>query len=229
MPLIIVNPVCGDRSAPNFFADNVKIDGELVETTSAEHAGQVVAARLASESPLTVVLGSGDGTLHDIINALHPQPAAVNFVLVPCGTANALYSSLFPGQDDKLLSLDAFVSAKPPIPLSLATTTIASKVSVSSVVVSTSLHASILHDSEALRAAHPGIERSVLCAKSVTSSPSLGSSSLPSRIAQNGTTLMFVSIPLLLRPPSRSTIPPPMPSALGPPNSPAPSSTSSPP
>ncbi|KJA27277.1 hypothetical protein HYPSUDRAFT_35117 [Hypholoma sublateritium FD-334 SS-4] len=165
MPLIIVNPVCGDRSAPAFFADNVALDGERIETTSAEHAGQAVVARLASESPLTVVLGSGDGTLHDIINALHPQPAAVSFVLVPCGTANALYSSLFPGQDDKLLSLRAFVSAKPPLPLSLATTTIAAKVSVASVVVSTSLHASILHDSEALRAAHPGIERFKLAAQ----------------------------------------------------------------
>ncbi|KAF8197381.1 ATP-NAD kinase-like domain-containing protein [Pholiota molesta] len=186
MALVLANPVCGDATAPAFLgehvlpllaANNVPVLA-VVTTTSADHAPALVAQHLdASAAPLTVVLASGDGTLHDIISAL-PPARPVHFVLVPCGTANALYASLFPpttpADSDphyRLQSVRAFIDRKPPTRLSLASTTLSApgvgdkSVSVSAVVVSTSLHASILHDSEALRAEHPGIERFKIAAQ----------------------------------------------------------------
>ena len=111
----------------------------------------------------TVILGSGDGTIHDIINSVRHGPLA--FVLVPCGTANALYSSLFPA-GDRLQSLHAFLNNGPTRPLSIASTSVngASPV-LSVVVVSTALHASILHHSEALRESHPGLVRFKIAAE----------------------------------------------------------------
>ena len=135
-----------------------------IQTTSPEHAPSFI-ARL--QGPITVILGSGDGTLHEIINA---ASSTIHFVLVPCGTANALYSSLFlqeQGEDHvayRLRSLLSFITKKSPSPISIATTTFSStpQITLSAVVVSTSLHASILHHSESLRDQYPGIERSVL-------------------------------------------------------------------
>lgn len=97
-------------------------------------------------------------------------------MLVPAGTANALYSSLFPpvkGEDTgsveyKLKSLRAFLDGKEGVPLTLAATTLypptgdsqaVSTRVVSGVVTSTCLHASILYDSEKLRKEYPGLER----------------------------------------------------------------------
>jgi len=131
-----------------------------------------------------VILGSGDGTLHEIINTLcaaelkgmraSAKPPHLRFALVPCGTANAMYSSLFPPVPDqdrtsyRLQSLQAFVNESNTIPLTLAISSLSSppsqkpnrpKVAISAVVTSTALHATILHDSEALRKDMPGIER----------------------------------------------------------------------
>jgi hypothetical protein len=140
-----------------------------IQTTSPEHAPSFISQFL--DQPITVVLGSGDGTLHEIINKVSSQP--VHFVLVPCGTANALYSSFFPqqeGQDQvayRLQSLLSFINNKSPASLSLATTTFSSnsQITLSAVVVSTSLHASILHHSESLREQYPGIERFKIAAQ----------------------------------------------------------------
>ncbi|KAK7693056.1 hypothetical protein QCA50_002621 [Cerrena zonata] len=70
-------------------------------------------------------------------------------------------------------SLDLYLStSSKTIPLATAVTTIQSsrpndtpQSSVAVVVASTSLHASILHDSEALRSTHPGIERFKIAAQ----------------------------------------------------------------
>lgn len=191
MPLLVLyNPVSGDGAAKVFFEEQVfpllqrhnKQVDKMAATQSAEHAGQALFDFLESvQGPISIILGSGDGTLHDIINFLSAVSASeertlpeLNFALVPCGTANALYSSLFPPPNDfaqdinyKLLSVKAFLDGSPTVPLSLAITRISSsptsknvpKVAVSSVVVSTSLHACILKDSESLRAEMPGIER----------------------------------------------------------------------
>ncbi|KIM48984.1 hypothetical protein M413DRAFT_15211 [Hebeloma cylindrosporum] len=148
--IITINPVSGDRTAPSFFAESV------LPLLPAYDVGSV-------GDHSTVILGSGDGTIHDIINAVH-HPLA--FVLVPCGTANALYSSLFPADPDRLQSLHAFLTNKPTRPLSIASTSINTATPVLSVVVvSTALHASILHHSEALRLSHPGLVRFKIAAQ----------------------------------------------------------------
>ncbi|KAG6869001.1 hypothetical protein C0993_005659 [Termitomyces sp. T159_Od127] len=185
MPLIaIYNPVCGDQSAKDFFDTHVipllercnePIDA-IRATEHAGHAGELLLDFIqTAHGEINVILGSGDGTLHEIINYLASvattQNPRINFILVPCGTANALYASLFPPAEDnsvayKLQSLHSYINSSHKIPLALAITTLVSspqrclpKVVISSVVVSTALHASILHDSEALRESMPGIER----------------------------------------------------------------------
>lgn len=191
--LVIYNPACGDRTAAQFFSAHVLpllhsaaiAPAAVHATTHPGHAAALVAAQLdADPAPLTVVLGSGDGTLHEIIEALtNTPPAAVRaaaafqlaFALVPCGTANALYAALFPPApaDDpteyRLRSLRALLAAPaaPARPLALALTTLVpppraaapAHTAVSAVVASTALHASILADSEALRASDPSLAR----------------------------------------------------------------------
>lgn len=194
MPLLVVcNPVCGDGSAKSLFDKTVlpflekhgKTVDKVVITEGAGHGGSAVVTFMEStEGDIVVVLGSGDGTLHEIINTLciaelkgaraSAKPSHLRFALVPCGTANAMYSSFFPPNSDqdrtsyKLQSLQAFVSEANTIPLTLAISSLSSppsskpkrpKVAISAVVTSTALHASILHDSEALREEMPGIER----------------------------------------------------------------------
>ena len=58
-------------------------------------------------------------------------PPEIHLVLVPCGTANALYSSLFPPGDAKASTLDyklrstmSFIENSRVVPLTLAITTI---------------------------------------------------------------------------------------------------------
>ncbi|KAI6038960.1 ATP-NAD kinase-like domain-containing protein [Pisolithus marmoratus] len=148
--LVLYNPVSGDCNAKEFFQNHPMA---VVATEHAGHAGTIVTDFLQNhQGDVTVVLGSGDGTLHEVVNAL-PDHAldtsrTITFALVPCGTANALFSSLFAPVSGssavayKLLSLDAFIA---PV--------------LSVVVMSTALHASILEDSELLRKEIPGIER----------------------------------------------------------------------
>jgi len=197
MALVIYNPVGGDSTAKQFVeahllpllkTSDVPI-AKIVETDHAGHAGTVAFEFVDSAvaGPSDIIVASGDGTIHEIIStiALAPSyknrpadnPAQVNLVLVPCGTANALYSSLFlPKPDDdpvqyKLRGIHAFIKKAKRIPLTLAITDILTtpsgkgsapvqeKATVSAVVTSTALHASILHDSEALRKEIPSIER----------------------------------------------------------------------
>lgn len=203
MALIIYNPVGGDSTAKQFVeahllpllkTNDVSI-ARVVETEHAGHAGTVAFDFIDStvSGPLDIIAASGDGTIHEIIStiALAPSyknrspetPAQVNLVLVPCGTANALYSSLFlPKPDDdpvqyKLQGIHAFIKRAKRVPLTLAITDIIAppsgkgsapfreKTTVSAVVTSTALHASILHDSEALRAEIPSIERFKVAAR----------------------------------------------------------------
>lgn len=191
----IYNPVCGDRTAEQLFRTEVlprleargKVLDGIVATTHPHHAGEVILGMLKdrdSSETITVVIGSGDGTLHEIVAAIHQSLAReahanIHFVLIPCGTANALYSSLFPlgagemNVEYRLRSLDLYLSTQPKTrPLTTAVTNIHSsrsddepRSSVATVVASTSLHASILHDSEALRSTHPGIERFKIAAQ----------------------------------------------------------------
>ncbi|KAF8212525.1 hypothetical protein K438DRAFT_1751950 [Mycena galopus ATCC 62051] len=193
MPLLVIyNPVCGDSTAKSFFDDHVlpllqssgKVVDKVVATTHPNHAGQVLVDFLnQNQGEIVVVLGSGDGTLNECITTLSSAeftgaragaPPKVVFVLVPSGTANALYSTLFPppleGTPDaayRLQSVKSFLAGANTRPLTLAITTLSSPPSarkrpqarISAVVVSTCLHASILKDSEILRKEMPGLER----------------------------------------------------------------------
>ncbi|KAH9857748.1 ATP-NAD kinase-like domain-containing protein [Lenzites betulinus] len=193
--LVIYNPVCGDRTAKAFFDDHVfpllkahnLTPERIAATESSGHAGKIVAEFIAAagndQQPVSVILGSGDGTLHELINELNNTPTPtplprIHLALVPAGTANALYASFFPPSPDddpiqyRLKSVQAFLSgAHRTVPLHLAVNVISPprvrapakaeppQVSISAVVASTALHASILHDSEALRASDPSMGR----------------------------------------------------------------------
>ncbi|KAE9406973.1 hypothetical protein BT96DRAFT_171137 [Gymnopus androsaceus JB14] len=202
MPTIaIYNPVCGDQTAKSFFEEHVlplcssssKPISSVLSTERIGHSGELVRQEL-EKTPvneiLTIILGSGDGTLGEIINYLSSAelkgtragapPPEIHLVLVPCGTANALYSSLFPPGDAKASPLDyklrstmSFIENSRVVPLTLAITTISTpptaklrpKATAATVVASTCLHALILHDSESLRATIPGIDRFKVAAK----------------------------------------------------------------
>jgi hypothetical protein len=100
------------------------------------------AKRLFFSGEVVAVLGSGDGTLNECITTLSSAqftgarsgaPPKVVFVLVPSGTANALYSTLFPPPADgtldatyRLQSVKSFVAGANTIPLTLAITTLSS-------------------------------------------------------------------------------------------------------
>jgi hypothetical protein len=195
MPLLVLcNPVCGDGSAKAFFETEVlpmlanygrRVD-KFASTEYAGHAGTIVVDFLrSSPEDVTIVLGSGDGTLHEIINRIWNiqetrvgsdlSRAVMHLALVPCGTGNALYSSIFPCSDPilvketayRLQSLQSLIDGSSSIPLTLAITNLlpppgaqtSSRSIVSAVVVSTAFHAAIVHDSETLRQEMPGLER----------------------------------------------------------------------
>ncbi|KAF9269697.1 hypothetical protein L218DRAFT_890467 [Marasmius fiardii PR-910] len=192
MSIAIYNPICGNGSSKSLFEQEViplferanKPVPKLIATERPGHAGEIVKEVLETSKgeTIVVILGSGDGTLHEIINLLSSSelkgPRAgtalskLYFALVPCGTANALFSSLFPPPTPdslndvvyRLQSVQSFIDGRSAIPLTLAISTLSSPPGkhqpiVSAVVVSTSLHAAILKDSEALRQEMPGIER----------------------------------------------------------------------
>ena len=220
MPLIVIyNPVSGDRTAAKLTTDTIlpllathNVTPEKVAGTEyAGHAGELLLSYIDSlassirAEPITLVLVSGDGTLHEIVNALHSARSkqegsspVLRIALIPGGTANALHATFFPpsstpstdtAQPTVLASLFLFLSATPHlVQLTFARTIIptspsvlsgiensdeittisapssSSDVVLSVVVTSTALHAAILHDSEALRASVPGIERFKLAA-----------------------------------------------------------------
>src|ERR1700759_5535742 len=111
MLFAIYNPVCGNGAAKALFHDHVfplLIDHSIqVHRTFATeycgHVGEIVRDLLVdqNEDELQIILLSGDGTLHEIANCLLSRLVphtnrTLGLILVPCGTANALYSSLYP-------------------------------------------------------------------------------------------------------------------------------------
>ncbi|KZP24878.1 hypothetical protein FIBSPDRAFT_821724 [Athelia psychrophila] len=197
--LVLCNPVCGDGKAQALLDESIlpllekhgRKPDEVLTTVRPTHEGTAVLRFLETHGgDATIILLSGDGTLSEIINAIcaaEPKGArkgaplsALRFVLVPCGTANALYSALFPPpkdsetETDKLQSFNAFINNSETIPLTLAISELSSppsptrtrpKIAVSAVVASTALHAVLLHDSEALRMQIPTIERFKIAAQ----------------------------------------------------------------
>lgn len=155
MPLIVIyNPVSGDRTAAKLTTDtiipllathNVTPD-KVAATEYAGHVGELILSYIdslapsSSTEPITLVLVSGDGTLHEIANALHSARSkregsfpSLRIALIPGGTANALHSTFFPPSTSStteptlFASLLSFLSTTPRlIPLTFAQTTICS-------------------------------------------------------------------------------------------------------
>ena len=193
--ILISNPKCGDSQGHIFVRQHVlplleqhaiHIDKQVV-TTGPGHAASEFLEFIGHCSDqlslvrVSLVLASGDGTLHEIVDAVYnsrsiPPRLQVSVALVPTGTANALYSSQFPiaqsqaagttSVDYKLASIKSLVRNQGnTVPLTITKATILSpsravvSVHFSTVVTSTALHASILHDSESLRDQIPDLSR----------------------------------------------------------------------
>lgn len=176
--LVICNPISGDGSSRQFIQENVLplIQGhqyELHETKQAGSAGELAAEFLRKQHVDTLVvfvISGGDGTVHEVINGIGIPSRPVQLVICPQGTANALYSTLFPLSHDKstaeyrLRSLRAFLNGRIRR-VTLTQTCIlesdnhVTKTILGVVVASTALHASILDTAERLRPSIQGIER----------------------------------------------------------------------
>ena len=109
--LIISNPVAGDKRGSQFLKEHViplltrhgspGLPINFQETSGPGEAGLIAARYLTDmtakniKDPVIVISG-GDTTIKEIINGVTgiKQPALA--VIVPSGTANALYHSLFP-------------------------------------------------------------------------------------------------------------------------------------
>jgi len=192
--LLISNPVAGAGTGRDFIDNHVipllgDYDLEINTTVSAGDASNIAVSYAKAHSEPVIIASGGDGTLHEIVNGLvqlddiRNGSKPIEIILIPVGTANALYSSLFPprsyGDLDitkpayKLLSLQSYLSRNSDasrsrsVPLAIQTTSFLNaggeEVSniLSVVVTSTSLHASILDTAYRLKAQRDivGVER----------------------------------------------------------------------
>ena len=157
---VLLNPVSGAGEAPSYFSNALEpflsrhaIPYVLQRTTSATSTSAFASTL---KTPATIIILSGDGTLHELLSGLSPK-AEITFIPIPHGTANAPYHFLF-RTSTPLASLASIYSSKPRL-LPLAQVALNDKTILAHVVVSTALHASILFDSDKLRESTPGIER----------------------------------------------------------------------
>ncbi|KAG9102655.1 hypothetical protein FRC06_001529 [Ceratobasidium sp. 370] len=114
--LIISNPMSGHKNGPRTISDSVLpllnehgIDFTLKSTNGPGHAGELAQEYLSSldnTGEAVILVSGGDGTIHEIINALYaslassdPKPPVgpgLQLVLLNSGTANALFHSTYP-------------------------------------------------------------------------------------------------------------------------------------
>ncbi|GAA6053396.1 hypothetical protein JCM3770_002303 [Rhodotorula araucariae] len=177
--------------------DGARIGRALGARIGSSGADPGAAAAVRGQSEVLVVVG-GDGTVHEVLNGLLLDDAGggelsevagrVEVVLIPAGTANALYHHLFPPESPSypsaspaapFYSLLSFLRSRVPqcatpadtpvpalLPVPLALNTLPSTpATLTTVVSSCALHAALLHDAEALRASHPGLDRFKLAAQ----------------------------------------------------------------
>ncbi|KIJ29863.1 hypothetical protein M422DRAFT_187798 [Sphaerobolus stellatus SS14] len=177
--LVISNPTSGDGSGPVFVKEHVfpaliGLEYEVQETTQPGSAGTLAASfvqkHLDSAAQIALIISGGDGTIHEVVNGIGAPSRSIHLVICPQGTANALFSSLFPSPssigtiDPRLLSLQAFLENRTK-PLNITRTQIfsddgqLSESLLGVVVASTALHASILDTAEHLRQTIPGLDR----------------------------------------------------------------------
>jgi len=212
---VLINPAAGASDDPartlllettqDLLAAHAQIARDALDvqvSLSAEHLGDLATELIgeavrrgsstdALKDPVVLVVCGGDGSVHEVINAvLRPIADMPNFhippvrlVIVPAGTANALYASLFaegprysdpsvtdPALEKQLQSVLSLTkgSAVPGTnlrPLSVSRTQIHSTDGelwhdlFSFVVTSTSFHASLLDTAEELRKDVPTLSR----------------------------------------------------------------------
>lgn len=180
---VVYNPTAGGGEAQRVLDASVRPALEknqaqaTYHATEAEHGARRVGRHVfeSGSGALTVVVLGGDGTAHELLDGMagergFPLTRPVSLVLVPTGTANALYASLFSPDMEKdgwqLHSLQAWIDKKAPSALTVMQVAVPGEPKhFACVVASQALHAAILRDSEALRASHPGIERFKIAAQ----------------------------------------------------------------
>lgn len=184
---IISNPASGERTGAQFVNEHVlpliRPSGkyELFETTgpgsAEEYARRIVQQHNVNNGDaIVMIVSGGDGTVHEIVNGIGETLHNIRLVLCPLGTANALYSTLFPVDpamfetEYRLQGIRAYLAGHfKPLTISktcLYTDNNEKLKSVYGVVVtSTALHAAILHSAERLRETVKGIERFQIAAK----------------------------------------------------------------
>ncbi|QRW00283.1 diacylglycerol kinase catalytic domain-containing protein [Ceratobasidium sp. AG-Ba] len=114
--LIISNPASGHKKGPKIIEDFVlpllnkySIGFTLKATNAPGHAGELAkeyTSTLDATDKAIILVSGGDGTIHEIINALYADLASSNpplptgpelqLILLNSGTANALFHSIYP-------------------------------------------------------------------------------------------------------------------------------------
>jgi hypothetical protein len=188
---IVVNTHAGTGDASQLVKTLIRliaaqdIDYAVHETRSANDGYRIAKSILRNTSiPLSgtvVAVVGGDGSLNELVNGImRLEPSAstrgIRLALVPAGTANAVYHSLFPETCKDPANFDRFLSVKEALklPSSLAPLSICristlpnEKPVYSCVVTSTCLHAGILEtaSTEEMRKQYPGVERFQIAAE----------------------------------------------------------------
>lgn len=134
---------------------------QLHTTSSPKDAANIGHSISITPPPHKVIIAGGDGTAHEMMEGV--DSGRWELVILPLGTANALYYSFFPDDDTKLASLHLALRGSPPRRLPVTYADLGDTVIPSTIVTSTALHAAILNDSERLRPDH-GIERFAMAA-----------------------------------------------------------------
>lgn len=130
--LAIGNPNAGDGSGIDIIEKYVlpllraaEVSCDYHQTTTAQHAGGL-ARRHLTGSAAPIIVAGGDGTVHDILNFLFLDSLAtanareahvgypLSLILIPAGTANAIYASFWPPSPSEILSHSLLPRDVPP-------------------------------------------------------------------------------------------------------------------
>ncbi|KAF2133488.1 hypothetical protein P153DRAFT_363671 [Dothidotthia symphoricarpi CBS 119687] len=202
---IIISTASGHRTASHFFKECVDPilatlypsthETFTIHTTQSassvlELTNTVLFPKADEGKPLRVILLSGDGGIIDVVNGLSSRPTSTAYIppqviLLPLGTANALYHSINVGKENTW-GLNALAStASHPLPIftatfspgarllvdearsaePLATNSLGHGVLHGAVVCSWGMHASLVADSDTTEYRKFGLDRFKMAAK----------------------------------------------------------------